>query len=136
MSRDGLLPPVASRIHPKYHTPHVSTILVGVVVTALAGLLPIGIVAELLSIGTLMAFVIVCIGVLALRIMQPKLERPFRPPAVYVVAPLGALSAIGLMLGLPQTTWSRLVIWMVIGVAIYFVYGIRHNVVARSRRTA
>src|ERR671918_1230712 len=82
MSRDGLLPPVASRIHPKYHTPHVSTILVGVVVTALAGLLPIGIVAELLSIGTLMAFVIVCIGVLALRIMQPKLDRPFRAPAI------------------------------------------------------
>jgi APA family basic amino acid/polyamine antiporter len=136
MSRDGLLPSFAGKIHPRFHTPHVSTMLVGAAVIVLAGLLPIGLVAELVSIGTLMAFAIVCLGVLALRITQPKLERPFRAPAIYIVAPLGALSAIGLMLGLPQTTWTRLFVWMAIGLAIYFLYSVRHSKVRKRKSSA
>jgi APA family basic amino acid/polyamine antiporter len=129
MSRDGLLPPFAARIHQRYQTPYVATILVGSAVTILSGLLPIGLVAMLVSIGTLLAFAIVCLGVLALRIAQPNIERPFKAPAIYVVAPAGALSAFLLMLGLPETTWLRLVIWMAIGLAIYFLYSIRHSCV-------
>jgi basic amino acid/polyamine antiporter, APA family len=127
MSRDGLLPPWGAKIDQRFHTPYVSTILVGAVATVLAGLLPIGLVAELVSIGTLMAFALGCIGVLVLRHAQPHVERPFKAPAIYVVAPLGAISAFGLMLGLPETTWTWLFVWMAIGLAIYFLYSIRHS---------
>ncbi len=127
MAQDGLLPPTITKLHPRFHTPYIPTIITGTVAALLAGSLPISLVGELISIGTLAAFVVVCIGVVVLRIKQPNLERAFKTPAVYVVAPIGAAFALILMLGLPVDTWIRFFAWMALGMAIYFGYGIRHS---------
>jgi len=127
MSKDGLLPPVFSAVHPRFRTPWLAQILTGGMAMLIAGLFPIGLLGELVSIGTLLAFGIVCAGVLVLRFTDPQLPRPFRTPAVMVVAPLGVLSCGYLMSGLPADTWARLIVWMAIGLVIYFAYSRRHS---------
>jgi APA family basic amino acid/polyamine antiporter len=131
MSRDGLLPPVFKRIHPTFRTPHITTMVTGVAVAVTAGLFPIGALGHMVSIGTLLAFAIVCVGVLVLRYKQPGLDRPFKVPGMPVVPILGALFCVWLMASLPGITWVRLGIWLVIGLAIYFLYGA--NAAQRAR---
>lgn len=126
MSRDGLLPPVFGRVHPRFKTPHITTAVTGIVVAIAAGLFPIGILGELVSIGTLLAFVLVCAGVLVLRRTDPHADRPFRAPAMPFVPLLGVASCIYLMAGLPWPTWERLLAWLAIGLVIYFAYGQRN----------
>jgi APA family basic amino acid/polyamine antiporter len=125
MSRDKLLPPVLSKVHPTFRTPHVATLVTGVLAALLAGLFPIDILGELVSIGTLLAFAIVCGCVLVLRITQPNMERPFKTPAFWLVCPLGVLVCGYLMYGLPGDTWLRLIIWRIIGFGVYFGYSRR-----------
>jgi basic amino acid/polyamine antiporter, APA family len=127
MSRDGLLPPVFSKCHPKFRTPWFATILTGALAMVIAGLFPIGLLGELVSIGTLLAFVIVCAGVFVLRYTDPQIQRPFRTPMFWLVCPLGAFFCGWLMYGLPRDTWARLIVWMAIGLVIYFAYGRRHS---------
>jgi basic amino acid/polyamine antiporter, APA family len=131
MSRDGLLPPFVGRVHPKFQTPWITSIVTGVAVAVVSGLLTVREAGSLVSIGTLFAFVIVSAGVLVLRIREPNLPRVFKTPAVWAVAPLGALSALYLMASLPWRTWERLLIWLGIGLLIYFFYGIRKSKLAQ-----
>jgi len=127
MSRDGLLPPVFGKVHPKFGTPWLATIITGVVAASVAGLFPIDLLGELVSIGTLLAFVIVCGGIWVLRRVQPDLPRPFRTPLVPLVPILGIAICGYMMYGLPADTWIRLAVWMVIGLVIYFAYGRTHS---------
>jgi APA family basic amino acid/polyamine antiporter len=127
MARDGLLPPIFSHVHPKFHTPHLATMLTGGVICVVAAFTPIRMLEEMVNIGTLMAFVVVCAAVLLLRIRSPEVKRPFRCPVIYVVAPLGILVNLTLMLFLPVDTWIRLVVWLGIGMAIYFAYSRFHS---------
>ena len=131
MSRDGLLPQFVNKIHPKFQTPWITSIVTGVVVAFFSAILPIRDAASLVSIGTLLAFVIVAVGIMVLRVREPGLPRAFKTPAVFVVAPLGALSALFLMSSLPAVTWVRLGVWFAIGIVVYVVYGAAHSKLAK-----
>jgi APA family basic amino acid/polyamine antiporter len=130
MSRDGLLWPVVGRVHPRFRTPYITQIVVGVFAAFFGGVFPIELLGELVNIGTLLAFVLVCIGIIILRRTRPDLPRPFKTPLVPLVPILGALMCLGLMLTLPWDTWIRLAVWMVIGFGIYFGYGRKHSTLA------
>jgi APA family basic amino acid/polyamine antiporter len=132
MAKDGLLPEIFGRLHPVYRTPYVPQILTGVIAAFFAGILPVGMLGEMVSIGTLLAFVLVCGGVIVLRRTDPDRPRPFRTPWVPVVPILGMCSCFFLMAGLPIPTWIRLIVWMAIGLVIYFAYGAQHSKVRRS----
>jgi APA family basic amino acid/polyamine antiporter len=123
MARDGLLPPFAAKLHPKFRTPHVTTILTGAFVAFFAAFANINEVIELTNIGTLFAFVLVAVGVMVLRVREPERHRPFRTPLVWVVAPMAILSCGFLMYQLPKVTWVRFGIWLLAGLVLYFAYG-------------
>src|SRR5215207_797103 len=132
MARDGLLPPWAAKIHPKYRTPHVTTIVTGVLVALGALLADDAATYDLTNIGTLSAFALVCLGVLVLRIKEPGRPRPFRVPFVWGVTLLGAGACLFVMFGLPRHAWERFAIWLVIGLVLYFSYGYRHSTLRRG----
>jgi APA family basic amino acid/polyamine antiporter len=127
MARDGLLPPWVGKVHPKFRTPYLTQIFVGIFAAFFTGLFPIQLLGELVNIGTLLAFVLVCIGIVILRRTRPDLNRPFKTPWVPAVPILGVISCAGLMATLPGDTWLRLFVWMAIGLVIYFMYGRRHS---------
>jgi len=129
MSRDGLLPRVFATVHPKFRTPHVSTIMTGLIIAMLAGLTRIDVLSQLVSIGTLLAFVLVSIGIIILRKTLPDAPRPFRTPGVPYVPVVGALICLAQMVGLPVATWERLLIWLAIGLAVYLTYSRRRSFV-------
>ena len=133
MSSDGLLPQWCSRVHPRFRTPWISSIAVGLFVGLFAALVPIGVLGRLTSIGTLLAFVIVCSGVLVLRARRPDLARPFRAPLVPFVPILGMAISLLLMVSLPWDTWLRLIVWLVAGLLMYGIYGRRHSHVQAAR---
>ena len=132
MSKDGLLPQFVNKIHPKFQTPYITSIVTGIGVAFFAAILPIRDAASLVSIGTLLAFVIVSIGILVLRVREPNLPRAFKTPLVWFVAPAGAFSAAYLMKALPPVTWERLIIWFAIGMVVYAVYGYRNSKLTRK----
>ncbi len=131
MAKDGLLPKSFARVHPRFRTPYVTTILTGIVACLIAGILPIHILSELVSIGTLLAFTIVCISIIILRKKKPDLHRPFKTPLVPWVPLAGAIICLLQMFSLPRETWDRLLIWMAIGLIIYFAYSRRNSKLAR-----
>ena len=132
MSKDGLLPPVFSKVHPKFKTPYVSTIITGSVAMVIAGILPISILGELVSIGTLLAFIIVCVSVIVLRKSKPDIKRPFKTPWVPLIPIMGASVCVLMMASLPFDTWIRLIVWMAIGFGIYFFYGVKHSKIRKN----
>jgi APA family basic amino acid/polyamine antiporter len=127
MSHDGLLPAFFGAVHPRFKTPHLSTAITGVLGATFAGLLPIGILGELVSIGTLVAFIVVCIGVIVLRYTRPELHRPFRVRSIWLVGSGGILFCSLMAYSLPNATWLRLLVWSLLGFTLYFFYGYRHS---------
>jgi APA family basic amino acid/polyamine antiporter len=127
MARDGLLPAWASRVHPRYRTPHVTTLATGIIVALGALVMDENEIYDLTNIGTLSAFAIVCIGVLVLRRTDPDRPRPFRVPALPLVALSGAAACLYVMFGLPTQAWERFGVWLAVGLLIYFAYGFRHS---------
>jgi len=132
MANDGLLWKWAGDIHPRFRTPWKSTAIVGIGVAFVGALVPIGDLGQLVSIGTLLAFVIVCAGVWLLRVRRPELERPFKTPLVPLVPILGMIVSLGLMAGLKEVTWIRLVVWLIIGLVVYFTYSVKHSKVRNA----
>jgi basic amino acid/polyamine antiporter, APA family len=132
MARDGMLPGVFATVHPRFRTPYITTLLIGAAAMLISGIFPIGFLGEMVSIGTLLAFVIVCVSVMVLRYTRPKLHRPFKTPFMPFVPIMGALVALVQMFSLPKDTWLRLLLWMFIGFIIYGIYGERH---ARKKPT-
>ncbi len=126
MARDGFLPPAFSSVHRTFKTPHRGTIIIGIFAAALAAVFPFDVLADLVSIGTLAAFIAVCVGIIVLRIQAPKARRQFRTPYVWFSAPAGIIICGVMMLSLGWATWARLIIWTAIGLAIFFTYGIKH----------
>ena len=133
MSMDGLLPPFFSKVHPRFRTPHITTMVTGAAAALLGGLFPIGALGEMVSIGTLLAFAIVCVSIIVLRRTHPELARPFKTPLVPLVPALGAIVCLAQMGFLPWATWLRLIIWMAIGMAVYFLYGRHHSKLAEAK---
>jgi APA family basic amino acid/polyamine antiporter len=127
MARDGLLPSVFSRVHKKFKTPHVTTIAVGLIIAAIAAFTNIDEMVDLTNIGTLFAFVLVCFGIIILRIKEPSRHRTFKVPLNPVIPLLGVASCIFLMTGLPGITWIRFIAWLIIGLIIYFSYSMHHS---------
>jgi basic amino acid/polyamine antiporter, APA family len=127
MARDGLIPAALGRVDKHRHTPYVGTLVTGGVAAVTAGFVPLGLLGELISIGTLLAFAMVCAGILILRRIAPEARRPFRTPWVPLVPVLGVVSCVALMLSLPNDTWIRLVLWVGVGLAVYALYGRRHS---------
>jgi APA family basic amino acid/polyamine antiporter len=132
MSKDGLLPRLFSQVHPRFRTPYKGNILLCVFISLFAGLVPINVVGEMTIIGTLLAFVLVCIGVIVLRKREPNLPRAFKTPWVPVVPILGIITCLVMMFSLPLGTWIRLFVWLVIGLAVYFFYGKKNSKVRKS----
>jgi APA family basic amino acid/polyamine antiporter len=132
MARDGLLPKWAAKIHGKYRTPYITTLLTGIFVAVWSLIGDAAETYDLTNIGTLFAFALVCVGVMVLRHTDPDRPRPFRVPFVYVVGVLGALLCVYVMWGLPRSAWERFAIWLVIGLALYFVYGFSNSTLRRG----
>jgi APA family basic amino acid/polyamine antiporter len=133
MSKDGLLPKLFSQVHPKFRTPYKGNIILCVFISLFAGLVPINVVGEMTSIGTLLAFVLVCIGVIVLRKREPNLPRAFKTPWVPFVPILGIITCVAMMVSLPSGTWIRLFVWLVIGLAVYFFYGKKNSKVRNEQ---
>jgi APA family basic amino acid/polyamine antiporter len=127
MAHDGLLPKFFGAVHPKFRTPYIATLITGVAAATFAGLLPVNILGELVSIGTLVAFIVVCIGVVVLRYTRPDLPRPFRVKSIWFVAGMGVIFCSGMAAALPNATWIRLVLWSAVGILIYLLYGYKHS---------
>lgn len=127
MARDGLLPPVFTKIHPEYRTPHINTVITGIGIALLAALFPLDVLGELTSMGTLIAFASVCVGVLVLRRTQPDLPRPFRIPMAWLICTLGVLSCLALLSAMTAHNWMLMAVWTAVGFLIYFLYGYRHS---------
>lgn len=134
MSHDGLLPKAFGRNHPKLHTPFFNSVATSVVAMIVAGLFPVGILAQIVNMGTLLAFAIVCFGVLVLRYKQPDLHRPFKTPLMPWIPILGTLACVTQMVMLPGTTWIQLVVWMIFGCGVYFFYGAKHSKVRHGHK--
>jgi len=132
MAHDGLLPWFGN-VHKKFATPHIATVVTGIFVAICGGLMPLSLVGELVSIGTLLAFVLVCLAIPILRKTNPEIKRPFKTPVYWLVAPLGAAACLWVMYGLPLDTWIRLLVWLMIGFVIYFTYGIKHSKIRKKQ---